>query len=69
MSEDPTSHTTRDLFIKTILPVLLTAGVGYLQTQSKSAELFDLLSNYREYIIEVEMQGHCPCGESLGGTK
>ena len=49
-----------DLFLKTLLPVALTAFAGYVEAQAKKAELFDLLSNYREYILEVEGQ-ECPC--------
>lgn len=51
-----------EFLLKTLLPVVLTASVGYFEAQAKKAELFDLLENYREYILEVEGQIP-PCPE------
>jgi len=47
-------------FLRTLLPVALTSCAGYVETQAKKDQLFRLLENYREYIIEVEGQSP-PC--------
>lgn len=52
------------LLLKTVLPVVLTASVGYIEAQANKAELFSLLENYREYILEVEGQ-ECSCPKEV----
>jgi hypothetical protein len=52
-----------DLLLKTVFPVVLTAMAGYAEHLAQKDQLFDLLSNYREYILEVEQEreGSPPC--------
>ncbi len=57
----PSSWIT-DILLKTLLPVALTAFAGYVESQAKKADLFALLENYREYILEVEGR-ECACPE------
>ena len=46
--------------LRTLLPVAITAFAGYVEAQAKKEDLFSLLENYREYILEVEGRGEIP---------